>query len=503
MLDHANASFASASDANSLTINLGTFSTGSGMKEANFSLYNLVSTAGFTAPLVYVSASGTGNTSALSTNIASAFTSALAAGSSLGLSASLNTATAGTFSATYTLNLSDATTINGATGQAITLTLSGKSRGTKNIFWTGSSNLWDVGTTSNWTDLSSSEVFLNGDTTTFDDSHASNHIVNLNSTVTPAAVVVNNNIGASYIISGTGSIAGTGSLTKNGTGTLTISSSNSYSGPTTVNAGTLILVDTHAIGNGSLSISTSATAKLAVGIAGKPVVLPAVSIAGGASPTGTLDIGSSKMVITNPDFATAQAAYSTAHAQVANAFDGFAWDLPGITSSQVQTDINVNGIPTAVGIVLNNDTAGGNLFYGDGTGGFPQFAGVSVDSNSILFKYTYLGDSNLDGMVDAGDFNLFQAGYSDPTLAAQLGWAVGDYDYSGTVDAGDFNLFQAGYNYYSNNPVVLSGSGSGGVQPVPEPSGIVLSAIGVAIGVAFAMRLRIEKPGGLSTAGLH
>ncbi len=161
-----------------------------------------------------------------------------------------------------------------------------------------------------------------------------------------------------------------------------------------------------------------------------------------------------------------------------NAFDSFAWDKPGITSSQVQTDVNVNGIPTAVGIVLNNDTAGGNLFYGDGTGGFPQFAGTSVDYNSILFKYTYIGDSNLDGMVDSTDFGLFLAGYNDPGTAASLGWAVGDYDYSGTVDSTDFGLFLAGYNYYASNPVPLNGAG--GVQPVPEPAALVLALLGLA-----------------------
>ena len=284
-------------------------------------------------------------------------------------------------------------------------------------------------------------------------------------------------------------MSGAGStLIKSGTGVLSLTGSNSYTGGTTVAAGTLAVGHVNALGTGGLTINSMATAHLTTGTGAGPVVVPSLSIAGGASPTGTLDIGSSKMVINNPDFATAQAAYSTAHAQVANAFDGFAWDLPGITSSQAQADINGPGIPTAVGIVLNNDTAGGNLFYGDGTGGFPQFAGTSVDSNSILLKYTYLGDSNLDGMVDAGDFNLFQAGYSDPTLAAQLGWAVGDYDYSGTVDAGDFNLFQAGYSYYSNNPIVLSGSGSGGVQPVPEPAALVLAMLGLASITTFSRR---------------
>ncbi len=139
-------------------------------------------------------------------------------------------------------------------------------------------------------------------------------------------------------------------------------------------------------------------------------------------------------------------------------------------------DINNLGVPTSVAVILNNSsgTAGGGagdatdeLFYSDGSGspttnpnGLPQFAGTSVNQNSVLFKYTYIGDSNLDGMVDSTDFGLFLAGYNDPGTAASLGWAVGDYDYSGTVDSTDFGLFLAGYNYYASNPVPLAAQGA-------------------------------------------
>ncbi len=292
---------------------------------------------------------------------------------------------------------------------------------------------------------------------------------------------------ANAVLNITGAIGGNGRITKNGPGTVTLNNAaNGYSGGTTVNAGTLVVGNSHALGAGGLLITGSSNVKLQANL-GAPVVLSSLSM---VAPTTTLDLTNNKMVVTNTSFTNAKNTYQQLLGQVKNAFDNFAWDQPGITSSQVAADI-AGGIPTSVGIVLNNNLGGaGNasdeLFYGNGTS-LPQFAGVSVDQNSVLFKYTYIGDSNLDGMVDSTDFGLFLAGYNDPGTAASLGWAVGDYDYSGTVDSSDFGLFLAGYNYYASNPVPLVGAG--GVQPVPEPESIYLAEI-AAVGLAGAMLLK-------------
>ncbi len=306
-----------------------------------------------------------------------------------------------------------------------------------------------------------------------------------------------------------GTSGGQVALYKNNSSTWTLSGNSTFTGGTVVDQGTLVVSHPHGLGQSTtngLTINNTALVKITTGTGAGPVVLPSLSINGGASPVATLDLTSSKMVLTNTSYASAVSAYTVARAQVTNALDGFAWDQPGITSSTVANDINNLGVPTSVAVILNNSsgTAGGGagdasdeLFYSDGSGspttnpnGLPQFAGTSVDQNSILFKYTYIGDSNLDGMVDSTDFGLFLAGYNDPGTAASLGWAVGDYDYSGTVDSTDFGLFLAGYNYYASNPIPLNGAG--GVQPVPEPAALVLAVLGLAglAGVAGAARRR-------------
>ncbi len=86
--------------------------------------------------------------------------------------------------------------------------------------------------------------------------------------------------------------------------------------------------------------------------------------------------------------------------------------------------------------------------------------------------------------MDATDFGLFLAGYNDPSLAAELGWALGDYDYDGTVTSSDFGEFQAGYNYYQNSGVLISG----GVQPVPEPGAAALAISAIICLIALRKR---------------
>ena len=103
-----------------------------------------------------------------------------------------------------------------------------------------------------------------GDTVVFDDT-ASTSTVNLNSgDVHPTAVTFNNNT-LNYTVQGANAIAGTTGLTKNGTGTLTLTNTNSYTGLTSLNggvlnvgsAGALGTVSTLSFGGGTLQYSAA------------------------------------------------------------------------------------------------------------------------------------------------------------------------------------------------------------------------------------------------------
>jgi autotransporter-associated beta strand protein len=130
----------------------------------------------------------------------------------------------------------------------VTLTVTGA--GTfDTLVWVGdgTANVWDT-TTANW----SAGAFSNNVAVVFDDTGSDSPAVNISpAAVSPFSTTVNSSA-KTYTIGGAG-IAGTGGLTKSGTSALTLSGANTYTGPTAVNSGSLIL-------SGSLSGSTLSVA---------------------------------------------------------------------------------------------------------------------------------------------------------------------------------------------------------------------------------------------------
>jgi autotransporter-associated beta strand protein len=111
-----------------------------------------------------------------------------------------------------------------------------------NLVWQGNggNNFWDVLTTADWTNSSGvASVFHQNDNAIFNDT-SSNLGVNLQGALTPSLVTVNS--ANNYAFQGAGTLAG-GSLSKNNSGTLTVLSANTYSGPTVITAGTVQVGD--------------------------------------------------------------------------------------------------------------------------------------------------------------------------------------------------------------------------------------------------------------------
>ncbi len=148
---------------------------------------------------------------------------------------------------------------------------------------------------------------------------------------------------------------------------------------------------------------------------------------------GTLDMGDNDLIL---HFAPANqaAANSMIRGLLTSGFDGASWDTPGINSSTASYDANFGAGTRALGYADNNDL------------GYSTFDGVDTsDGNEVLVKFTYYGDSDLNGQINGTDFSLFGAGRS----GAGAGWDFGDYDYTGGRPNGtDFSLFGAGLSSY-------------------------------------------------------
>ncbi len=144
-----------------------------------------------------------------------------------------------------------------------------------------------------------------------------------------------------------------------------------------------------------------------------------------------------------------------------NEVRGGAWNGQGITSSSAAAD-GSKSLGVGDNAVLNKAT----------------FAGQTVDASSVLVKYTWKGDANLDGQVDINDLASLATSWQ---IAGA--WINGDFDYSGIVDINDLASLATNWQAGVGAPLgqtfeqALASVGLGGVS-VPEPVSLGVFAIG-------------------------
>jgi len=128
------------------------------------------------------------------------------------------------------------------------------------LTWNTGSGTWDIGVTSDWLDaLNNSTTYQQvgslGDNVLFNDSGTGPSItVTLNTNVIPSSVTFNDTAN-SYTLSGTGSVRGVGSLTKSGSGTVTLSTTNTFAGGINLNGGTTVFSTIGNLGSGNINFN--------------------------------------------------------------------------------------------------------------------------------------------------------------------------------------------------------------------------------------------------------
>ena len=188
--------------------------------------------------------------------------------------------------------------------------------------------------------------------------------------------------------------------------------------------------------------------------------------------TGTLDIGNNALVI---QYGAGTDPYTTIVNMVKSAYGTGTWNgtATGITSSLAAAAAN-SSAPLNIG--LRDFKPGQN---GDPTS--LQFAGQTITTSAVLVRLTYMDDLILAGDMQQGnatsDALRFAANYGTGTT-----WSVGDLNHDGVINTGDALIFAA--NYVTGLPSLDGTTGNAaalgsGAAAVPEPSSLLLAAIGV------------------------
>lgn len=115
---------------------------------------------------------------------------------------------------------------------------------------------WDLAKTQNWMLGEQIQPFVANDTVVFND-NAQWKTILVSDVVEPGEMIVD--ASANYTIGGTGTIVGKSGLIKNGTGTLTLSGTNSYTGVTLLNEGT---IQTSNISDGGVNSPLGASSEI-------------------------------------------------------------------------------------------------------------------------------------------------------------------------------------------------------------------------------------------------
>jgi hypothetical protein len=219
--------------------------------------------------------------------------------------------------------------------------------------------------------------------------------------------------------------------------------------------------------DGAPRTPASATLRRADARAHTVSVLGSLHIAGSAEAWyGRFDLADNTLIL-RATAGTRDAVLATVESQIAAARNGSAerWLGNGVTS----TAAAANPLTTLAALI---------------NPGLATFDGEAVDANAVIIDYTYNGDANLDGRINADDYFRIDQGFlsrpPDPS------YREGDFNYDNVVNADDYFLIDQAF-LGQGAPL---GAGAGlAAASVPEP-GVVATTLACAAGALLRRRRR-------------
>jgi autotransporter-associated beta strand protein len=283
------------------------------------------------------------------------------------------------------------------------------------LTWTGAvSTTWSTGTVTNWKVASgTANRYIESSDVTFNDTAIATTVDISTADLTPNGVIFSNS-SKDFTVQGSKGIAGSTGITKTGTGKVTITAANTYTGLTTVQAGTLQL--------------------------GVNAYSPVLGTGGGGA-----DIRGGKLVFDYTGGSTP--ASSVLSALTTSYASGFA-------SGKIRSSTATG----SVGLGWLDDTTAHQLTVARALYGDVNLSGAVDFSDLGIFLTNY----NHSGNWSRGDFN-----YDGTVSFADLGYLLTNYNHSLSGPS----LDPASYALDARAIEALS---QAGITMVPEPSALVL-----------------------------
>jgi fibronectin-binding autotransporter adhesin len=338
------------------------------------------------------------------------------------------------------------------------------------VVWAGNSvaNNWDAAVTTNWLNAGALDDFLTGDTAVFDNQGGINSNVNIAGSVSPGLVVINSS--SNYVFKGTGSIIGSGGITVSN-GSLTISTTNSYTGPTVLAGGALVISN---IANGTVAspIGAASVAAANVVFAGGTLDYsgPTAATDHGITLTnggGVIDVAGSATLTLNGGIVgnggLTKVDTGSLTLAAANSYGGNTIVSNGVltlndAAAAGSGTINLYGGNLKIGAVKPNNTinvAGNAQVSGGNSGGATGIKNVTGSANLLLAVTTGVFDLTGDMSAYSGTITCSNAGGGGIRLNGSKGSALATWDLGvGTMDLNE----RAGST--SNNIGALKGGSS-------------------------------------------
>ena len=353
-----------------------------------------------------------------------------------------------------------------------------------NLLWVGDglANKWDSAVTTNWSDGVSPAVFQNGCGVIFDDSGSPSPAVNISGALSPVLVSFTATNNFTLTNSTGGLLTGPMLLSKDGSGTLTLASSNNFSGGVDLFAGTLIVNNAYGAGTGTINLlgtTNTLTLSATIGNAINAVSATLVNL-GGNTLNGAIS-GSGTLF-----------GYTTGTATFNGAMTNFSGTLSLANSTGTVRFNSGNSGSANATFDLGSNTAKLQTVNGNQTVQLGALLGgtktVLSGAGSAANLTTYVIGGNM-----TNDTTIFPGTISDATGKTAI------------VKTGGGTLTLSGTNTYTGPTSVSNGtllvSGKLGSTPVTVSSGAMLAGGGSIGGNVTNLSGSVIAPAGKFTLG--